>query len=145
MTAHSIPPDFALFSRFVDHDLSSEEERELSAYLLDHPEAREQVARIEHAMQHITRALTDTVFLKPFPPQRHSPNCLLPEEIAAYLAHAVSHAEKTRMDGHLQTCDICLLEMVEARTIATVLDPTRLGPVPAWVTCLLYTSDAADE
>jgi hypothetical protein len=63
------------------------------------------------------------------------PNAILskplsPEEIAAYLAHATSRSEKERMDDHLRTCDPCLLEAVEARRIATVLEPGRLGPVP---------------
>ena len=60
--------------------------------------------------------------------------CLSPEEIAAYVSHAVSGQEKARLDTHFRTCDACLLEVVEARRITDLLDPQKLGPVPERLT-----------
>jgi predicted anti-sigma-YlaC factor YlaD len=128
MKTLTVCPDFSLLSQFLDHELKAGEEKTISRHLEDCSECRALVRRIGQAEEVVRTELTRSsarLFL-----EAPSQECLSPAMVAAYVQRVLSAAEGARVEGHLQACDGCLNEVMEAFHMSSSLSSAKRKPVP---------------
>ena len=122
-------PDFSLLSRFLDHELGEEEQKRIGQHLEDCPECRAKEERLGRSEGMVRAALAGSA--SRLSPQVSSQECPSPELVSAYVQRVLSAEEGTRVEKHLQNCDRCLNEIMEAFQISSSLVSVKQAPVPA--------------
>lgn len=122
-------PDFSLLSQFLDHELGEEEQAKIAQHLdtcaechakTEHVRRTEETARTESSRSPSRLSL-----------QAPSQECLSPAVVTAYVQRSLTAVEGERAENHLQTCDKCMQEIMEAFRITASLTATQRIPVPA--------------
>jgi predicted anti-sigma-YlaC factor YlaD len=121
--------DLSLLSLFLDHELGEEEQEKIRQHLEHCPECRTKGEHLAGAEKMVRTALTRP---QPQPsPQTPSQECLSPELISAYVQRVLFAEEGVRVEKHLQNCNRCLTEVMEAFQISSSLASVKREPVPA--------------
>lgn len=119
MTTDTVCPDFPVLSQFLDHELESEETKRLELHVASCAACRTQVRHIERAESlartRFVQSLLQPVSLAP------SSECLSPETISAYVQRMLVADKGKQVEKHLQTCNGCLSEVMEASRLSAAL------------------------
>jgi predicted anti-sigma-YlaC factor YlaD len=121
-------PDQSLLSQFLDGEVNSEEKAALNRHLEGCVDCRTQVDQLQRSRFVLQTALVQAP--SSFIPRTLTQDCLSPEQVSAYIHRALSLETHKNAEAHLQTCNACLSEVMEAfRTLQTLTEPKRV-PVP---------------
>jgi hypothetical protein len=128
MTTLAGCPDFSLLSQFCDYQLGEETEEQLRQHLEVCVKCRTTVEHLGQVEGVVRTALTRSS--SRFFPQVRAQECLSPETVSAYVQRALSAEEGGIVEKHLQTCNACLSDVMEAFRISALLTATKKEPVP---------------
>jgi len=121
-------PDFSLLSQFLDHELEEEEDKKIRQHVEACPECRAQVGGIERAEGTVRAELAKSPARLSL--RKSSQECLSLEIVSAYVQRVLSAEEGVRVERHLQACNACLSEVMEAVRISSSLASAKREPVP---------------
>lgn len=128
MTTLAGCPDPTLLSQLLDHELEAEEERTIRRHMESCLECQKYTAKLIRGKEMVHKAfprMPQLSVLDTFP-QR----CVFPEHIAAYVQRVLPAAEQETVERHLQICNRCLGEVMEAFRVTSVVQTLQTAPVP---------------
>ena len=129
MSINAPCPAPLLLSQYVDHEVESSVAQQISHHVKTCSRCHTQLRQLERVEGGMKVMLSKASVLAP-PDHAPSPVCLAPEIITAYIDRALSREESLRAEHHLQTCDWCLEEVVEATRIVAALTTSTQLSVP---------------
>ncbi|MBI3796679.1 MAG: zf-HC2 domain-containing protein, partial [Deltaproteobacteria bacterium] len=122
-------PDFSFLSQFFDQELEKQEADKIRQHLETCPECRAKGERLERMEATVRGVLSKS--LSRLPPPAPSQECLSPEIISGYIQRTLPAEDGARAEKHLQACDACLNEVIEAFQISSSLASAKREPVLA--------------
>jgi anti-sigma factor RsiW len=142
----SLCPEFSLLSQFVDRELGDEEGADVARHLESCPRCRTRVARLAQTEKLLQTTLPkSSARLAEWTPTRE---CLSPEVLSAYVHRLLPARDESTVEKHLQACDVCLDEVMQASAMTVALASARKEPVPGVLqgrVASLWESPAAEQ
>lgn len=116
-----------LLTRFVDGQLSPEEQRRAETILAERPQTAALLERLERA----TRAVAEAVYeARPPAAAVVGPDCLSDELLSRLADDALTPPQRRAAEAHLLSCDRCLLSVLEVVRSATSMQRGRWPELP---------------
>lgn len=128
MTTLAGCPDPILLSQLLDHELGAEEERTIRRHTESCSACQKYTAKLIRGKEMVHKAfprIPQLLVLDAFPQ-----GCVLPEHIAAYVQRVLPTTEQETVERHLQVCNRCLGEVIEAFRVASLVKTLKSVPVP---------------
>jgi len=122
-------PDITLLSRVVDHEVPLQEEYVVTQHLATCANCSTLLLRLQRATERGHASLAKSP--SPSSPAGHTPVCLSPETIAAYVQRVLSVTDTEVAERHLHTCNACFHEVQNAFRAASFLSAPAKKAVPA--------------
>jgi hypothetical protein len=132
MTALHSCPEPLLLSQLCDHELGAEHERILSRHLETCAACSARLLRMEQVQGRLRTGILQSSSQSSF--DVPSSECLPPSAIAAYVQKVLPSEELRKAEKHLQICNFCSTEVIEAFRISSSLRSARKIPVPSALT-----------
>ena len=118
--------DIEVLSMHLDHELDAGMHAEVTEHLRTCQGCAD---RLRALTEHDARLRS--AHPSPRTPEAHRPACYSAEELSAYASGLLTAQEETRLEQHLQTCDVCLHEVMALSGTLSLLRREPLSAPPA--------------
>ena len=127
MTEIGVCPEISVLSSFLDGELIEEENARVEFHIQNCAVCAGRSKRLEAGDRLLVRNLGKSMSLSEYSKKK---DCLSPDTVASYLHDLLSAEEKTKVEGHLDLCDVCLSEITFLAKAEMKLSQSRVEPLP---------------